>query len=99
MNRRKTLAYLAAIGLASLTGCNAGLWGNWGKKQKATGFAAVSNGMNEKQVKKLLGEPKRRRGLRLEGHGAAAVQMTWILHNELVVVTFVGGEVINKQKT
>lgn len=98
MNRRKTLSFLAAIGLATLVGCNASFWGNWGKKPKAMGYAAVKNGMNEKQVMKALGTPNRRRGLRLEGHGPAAIQMTYILHNELVTITLVGDEVINKNK-
>lgn len=99
MNRRKTLAYLGAIGLATLTGCNASFWGNWGKKQKAQGFAAVNTGMTEKQVVSLLGKPNRRRGLRLEGHGAQAIQMMWVQHDAIVMVTFVGGAVYHKERT
>jgi len=99
MNRRKTLLFLGAIGLGAMTGCNASFWGNWGKKPKAKGFAAVANGMTEKQVVKIMGTPSRRRGLRLEGHGAQAIQMTWVQHNELVMITFVGGAVYHKEKT
>lgn len=99
MTRRKTLAFLGAIGLATLTGCNASMWGQWGKKKKAEGFAAVKTGMNEKQVVKIMGAPSRRRGLRLEGHGAQAIQLTWVRHNELVMVTLVGGAVQYKEKT
>lgn len=99
MNRRQSLVFLGAIGLAGLTGCNASFWGQWGKKKKAEGFAAVATGMTEKQVVKIMGTPSRRRGLRLEGHGAQALQLTWVKHNELVLVTFVGGAVYHKEKT
>ncbi|MCE9603358.1 MAG: hypothetical protein K8U03_00475 [Planctomycetia bacterium] len=99
MNRRKMLACLGAIGIASFGGCNASFWGNWGKKPKVAGFSAVNTGMSEKQVVKLLGAPNRRAGFRLEGGGPPAIQMTWVHHNELLTVTFVSGAVYHKEKT
>jgi len=98
MLRRRAVYLLAALAFLPLfTGCEGSLFGRQ-EKAKASGYGAVVNGMNEKQVVKLLGEPTKRGNIRLEGNGPPATVLTYVGHNQLMYVTMINGAVIGKQR-
>jgi len=98
MLRRRAFSLLAALAFLPLfTGCDGTLFGRQ-NKAKAVGYEAVANGMNERQVVALLGEPTKRGNVRLEGNGPAATVLTYVGHNKLTYVTLIKGAVVGKQR-
>jgi len=100
MNRRHALALLAGLLLLPAAGgCNASFWPSWTSKKTVDPYAAVAKGMTERDVVKLMGEPSSRRGIRLEGRGVRAMQLTWVGHNKLMSVMLVQNQVIAKERS
>ncbi len=99
MNRRFFTVALLGLALAASNGCSKMSFLPQPRQAKVDPYTAVRNGMSEKQVIQLLGEPTRRSGVNLEGTETRAYNMTYIKSNTLMVVTLVNGAVIGKQKT
>lgn len=98
MIRRLAVCMLLIGFAASFVGCNASFWPTATTKKLVDSYQAVSPGMSEKQVVKLLGEPTNRRGITLEGSTTRATTMTWVGTHKLITVTMVRGQVVGKQK-
>jgi hypothetical protein len=98
MNRRRLLSALLGLSLLAVTGCDKFSFMPQARQKKVAGYDAVKNGMSEKQVRSLLGEPSRRTGVDLEGSGQRATALTYVGAGKLIRVTLVGGAVIGKQK-
>ena len=99
MNRRFFTVALLGLALATSSGCSKMSFLPQPRQAKVDPYTAVQNGMSEKQVIQLLGEPTRRSGVNLEGTDTRAHNMTYIKSNNLLIVTLVNGAVIGKQKT
>lgn len=95
-NRRLLFAGLFCLALPPVVGCDADAWGSR-HNAKATGYAAVENGMSEAQVRKHMGEPRSRSNINLEGAQPALV-LRYMGQNQLIHVTLVNGKVIGKEK-
>jgi hypothetical protein len=100
MNRFHAMVVLAGLLLLPAAGgCNASFWPSATAKKSVDPYTAVATGMTERDVVKLMGEPNSRRGVRLEGRGPRATQLTWVGHNRVMVVTLVQNQVINKERS
>ena len=98
MNRRALLRVVGGLGLATLAGCSKLTFLPQPRVRKKVGFDAVQNGMNERQVVDLMGEPTRRSGFNVEGTPTRARNLVYVGNQSLVTVTLIGGQVVAKQK-
>jgi hypothetical protein len=93
------LLLVGAFALSTLAGCSKLTFLPQPRtKAKPAGYAAVVNGMNEAQVRAVMGAPARRSGVNLEGSRTRGVNLTYVANQSLVTVTLVGNQVIAKQK-
>ncbi|MBL9080294.1 MAG: hypothetical protein JNK76_00720 [Planctomycetales bacterium] len=89
---------LALCAIAPLAvGCSAEAWGHRAAG-KPSGYTAVEAGMSEAQVRKIMGEPKSRSGVQLEGSKQPAVVLRYLGHQSLMHITLVNDKVIGKEK-
>ena len=98
MNRRRMLFALSCLGLVAVVGCDRFSFLPQARQKKVVGYDAVQNGMNEGQVRKLLGTPDRRNPVDLEGMPQRGTVLTYVGGGTLVRVTLLGNAVIGKQK-
>ncbi|MGC3972422.1 MAG: hypothetical protein QM775_35280 [Pirellulales bacterium] len=96
-NLRLLLLLAACTALPLAVGCNAEAWG-YRAAAKPAGYSAVAAGMSEAQVRKIMGEPKSRSGVKLEGSNQNAVVLRYLGHHALMHITLVNDKVIGKEK-
>lgn len=98
MNRRALLRVVGGLGSATLAGCSKLTFLPQPRVRKKLGFDAVTNGMSERQVVELLGEPTRRSGFNVEGSATRARNLVYVGNQSLVTVTLIGDQVVAKEK-